>query len=185
MSPIFDTLYTEVSEVRVKSVEGGLAAQQLRVDAARTPLNSTQSHLLEETVACLEGGAYRASVVIVWNLAYDFFRQWIYDKHLRVFNESLVSGYLKKSGEPQYKPIEDYDDFYRGKPGERTVIDVSESAGAIGEKVADTLRHYLRRRNDYAHPSFLSPNHEQAHAYARDLLELIRLPPFNRGATSS
>jgi hypothetical protein len=86
--------------------------------------------------------------------------------------------YLRKDGKPIYDPIATYDDFTTGKPGERTVIDTCYHASIIGEHLRDNLRFYLRRRNNYAHPTFTSPSADQTNGYIKDLLDTITSQPF-------
>jgi len=90
----------------------------------------------------------------------------------------LTTLYLRKDGKPQFDPIVDYEDFLGGRPDERAVIDTCYAARLYGEKVRDALRFYLRRRNDYAHPTFKSPSADQTNAYVKDLLDVILSPPF-------
>ena len=53
-------------------------------------LTLAQKTLLNETTLCLECGAYRAAAVMGWNLAYDYIRQWAFDKQLTAFNQGLA-----------------------------------------------------------------------------------------------
>ena len=120
-----------------------------------------------------------------WNLAYDYIRQWVFNNHLAAFNASLTTEYTRRSGNPVYSAISEYSDFFSGTPSERTVIDTCELANIFGEKIRDNLRFLLRRRNDYAHPTFRTPTREQTNAYVKDLLDIICDSPFTVPAPSS
>jgi hypothetical protein len=178
LGPIWRTLYAEIGEQFVVSVNIGVVSQQLRQLPTSLTLTQTQTDLVNETVTCIECGAYRAGAVIGWNLAYDVIRQWVFDKHLEPFNAAFTTFYVSKDGKPQYEPIVDYSDFFSGKPGERTMIDTCFHASLFGERIRDNLRFYLRRRNDYAHPTFMSPSADQTNAYIKDLADTITAAPF-------
>jgi hypothetical protein len=179
LEPIWNTLYSELGEQVAIAVNIGVVSQQLRQLPASLTLTTTQTDLLNETVNCIECGAYRAGAVMGWNLAYDYIRQWVFGKHLAPFNEKLTTHYLRKDSTPVFERITTYDDFFSGKPDERTVIDTCYLASLFGEKIRDNLRFYLRRRNDYAHPTFTTPSADQTNGYIRDLLDTITSSPFN------
>jgi hypothetical protein len=50
-----------------------------------------QMIFLDEAITCLRAGAYRAAVVMGWNLAYDHVRRWVFKNHLPAFNAELTS----------------------------------------------------------------------------------------------
>ena len=140
-------------------------------------LNDSQTQLRDETVLCIERGAYRAAIVMGWNLVYDYIRQWMFDNDIDEFNKHLLSGYTKNNGDPRFKEIKEYEDFFSG-PGEYIVLDVCEAAGFWGAKISKELHHYLTRRNKFAHPSGLSPSREQANEYIKNLLDILAGKPF-------
>ncbi len=128
LEPIFRTIYAEIGEQVAVAINVGVVSQQLRQLPTVLALTPTQTDLLNETITCIECGAYRAGIVLAWNMAYDYIRQWILDNHLPAFNGKLTTMYLRKDGKPIYDPINSYDDFCTGKPGERTVIDTCAMA---------------------------------------------------------
>jgi hypothetical protein len=162
MAAIRDGLFAKARKLEVIAVKSGAVIQQLRNLPASRVLNDMQQELLKQTILCLEAGANRAAVVMGWNLAYDVIRQWVFDNHLSPFNVALAKHVDQKSGNPVYKRITHYDDFFSGKPREHTVIDTCFDAQiGIGGKLRDNLQQYLRRRNDYAHRSLTTPTSEQ------------------------
>lgn len=178
LEPIHRTIYAEAGEQHAIAVNIGVVSQELRQLPNDLTLTSTQQDLVSETVTCIECGAYRSGVVMAWNLAYDFIRQWIYDNHLAEFNNDLTTFYVRRNGGPIFSAITDYDDFCSGKPDERTVIDTGCRASLFGERIRDNLRFYLRRRNNYAHPTFTSPSADQTNGYVKDLIDTIKAAPF-------
>lgn len=180
LKPILTTLYSEAGEKELAALNTGAVSRQLRNLPSCLKLNETQERLLQETVLCIESGAYRAGAVMAWNLAYDFMRQWVFDNRLQIFNEALKKNHVDRNGSPCFDAIGDYEDFFKRKSGERTVIDTWFFVDIIGEKLRDSLRHYLQRRNDYAHPSFKTPSAEQTNAYVKDLVEIVTGSPFTQ-----
>jgi hypothetical protein len=178
MATIRSVLYSEAGEKQVMAIRSGAVSQQLRDVPSTVTLNATQRNLLNETILCLEAGAYRAAIVFGWNLAYDFMRQRVFDNHLAPFNQALAN-LVGRNGNQLYDQITDYEDFFKGTPGERTVIDTYFAAHIIGEKLRDNLRQHLRRRHDYAHSTFAIPSSDQANAYIKDLMDIIMSPPFS------
>lgn len=94
MEPISRTLYAEAREKQLVAVNAGAVCQHLRDLSSRVSLSEIQQRLQAETIACIESGAYRAAVVMGWNLAYDYLRQWVFDNHLAPFNAALTANYL-------------------------------------------------------------------------------------------
>jgi hypothetical protein len=165
---------------------GGVSAKlrslpQQLTNLKMTKLNAAQTDLHAETTRCLECGVYRSAAVMGWNLAFDYIRQWVFDKHLLAFNRELVSNYIKKSNQqPLYAAITDYADFLKGdSPGERTVLDTCNLASIIFGNVHDDLKGHLRQRNQYAHPSGKEPTAIQVNAYLEHLIDIVLGKPFN------
>jgi hypothetical protein len=145
------------------------------------PLSDAQRLLLDETIRCIECGAYRSAVVMGWNLAYDYIRRWTYINRLADFNVSLVANHtVKSTGAPKFEPIDTYEDFFaKSAPSEGTVLQTMKGANIIGGEVYDHLTQHLRYRNNYAHPNFKSLTRTQANARVEDLVAIISDSPFN------
>jgi hypothetical protein len=115
-----------------------------------------------------------------WCFAYDAVRYWVFSDQRRrdSFNAELAN-YTRRNGARQYDDIVHYDDFLLSKaPAEGRIIEICESAGIIGGKVARNLRHYLDVRNDYAHATASQPSSNQANAFIEHLLDIITNAPF-------
>lgn len=146
-------------------------------------LQTPQKHLLDETIRCLECEAYRSAAVMGWNLAYDYIRQWILadSGRLAAFNDELVKIANRKGATtPKFQKVNVYEDFFESNPspGEREVLDVCEDAKLIQGKPYDALCHYLRQRNEYAHPNNAEPTIYKVNAYIEELINTIRSKPF-------
>jgi hypothetical protein len=142
------------------------------------PITKIQRHLILETISGLECGSYRSAVVMGWNLSYDYLRNWIWKKSKRraLFNKILQTKFVKKDGSIKYpKGIVKYEDFFTLKPAlsEWDVLETMKESALISGSTHDRLCHYLRERNNFAHPNFMKPNEHKASAYMEDLLDII------------
>lgn len=178
LNPIREALYAEVDKMQTISLDIGVVSQKLRDLDKILSFTESQKYLLDETVLCIEARAYRSGVVMGWNFAYDYIRQWVFDNYKQQFNEELTTRYLKKGGQSQYDSIGQYEDFFRGSPSEWIVIETCGSSNIIGKKVKENLCHFLRQRNNYAHASFRHPTPEQTISYIQHLIDLITDRPF-------
>jgi len=165
---------------------GGVSAKlrslpQQLTNLKLTNLNPAQTDLHAETTRCLECGVYRSAAVMGWNMAFDYIRQWVFDNHLAAFNTALNANYVnRRSGNPIYDAIADYADFLKSDaPGERIVLDTSNSAGIVTGNVYEDLKAHLRQRNLYAHPSGREPTAIQVNAYLEHLIDIVLAKPFN------
>lgn len=143
-----------------------------------TVLTPIQQHLLQETIRCISTEAYRSAAVMAWNFAYDCVRQWVFDNKLTEFNNYLSSMHSAKS------PLNVYEDFFASdRPiSEYEFLDVlrgpKSQPNIIRDKLIDDLVHYLRQRNNYAHPNFTASSANKTNAYVEHLVDLICAPPF-------
>ena len=167
------SMHHELDKAKVIQLNAGKVSASLRGLPSARKLNNAQKKLLKETIRCLECDSFRAAIVMGWNLAYDFVRQWIFDKHLKPFNTSLQTTCVRSGGAPKYKAVSAYDDFFEG-PSEREVIDTCEAANLIKGKQADSLRFHLRKRNEFAHPSGAEATVDKANAFIQELIEIMK-----------
>ena len=124
---------------------------------------------LEETLICFKNAAFRAAVVMAWNLAYDHLCVWIHTKHLAAFNTRLPIRFPKAD----LQPIVNRDDFTEMK--ESQVIEACRSAGIITGSVFKVLDEKLKKRNLAAHPSGIAISQLTAEEMIHDLVENVIL----------
>jgi hypothetical protein len=141
--------------------------EKLRGFAARVT-EARRATFLAETTTCLAASAYRATIVMGWNLAYYHLRDWILAKHLTAFNHELTS--RKRSATKYYDPVTSHDDF---PDSESLVLDVSAAAGIVDKHRRDILEVALKRRNRFAHPGPAVATELEAAAFVADLLENV------------
>jgi hypothetical protein len=129
-----------------------------------------EARFLDETLRCYSVRAFRAAIVMAWNLAFDHIIRWVVSDAARLSaaNNSISVKYAKKN-----VIISDADDFADLKEFE--VIEVLRHAGLITKNIADLLKEKLRRRNAAAHPSSVVITQAQADDVLTDLVNNIVL----------
>lgn len=118
---------------------------------------------LEEALRCLKSTAYRAAIVMCWNVAYDHLCAQILKKHLSAFNTQMATQHPKEKTVVAVR-----EDFYEFN--ERRVLEVGRSAGILDKNVYAILDVSLNTRNRAAHASGSTYKQPQAENY---ILELI------------
>jgi hypothetical protein len=126
---------------------------------------------LEETLICIRHKAFRAAVVMAWNLAYDHFCYWLLADSTRLAAFNATSP--KRFAGMKYPPVVTRDDFTDMK--ESHVIAISSSADLITKNITRVLDEKLTRRNMAAHPSDVSTIQNTAEEVIRDLVENVVL----------
>jgi hypothetical protein len=136
---------------------------------ARIP-DLTEQAYLEEAVRCMRCEAFRAAMVMGWNLAYDHLCQVILKPHnLSRFNARLVTQYAKQKPEP----ITNREDFHEWK--ESQVIEICHLTDIVTKNMWQILNEKLTRRNMYAHPSGVTAPQAYAEGFITDLVENVVL----------
>ncbi len=178
-----ESLNSEAGKIKIIHKNPHAVNSKIRYIDRKLPLNPVQKALLKETKLCLETQANRAAIVMGWNFAFDYMRNWVYENKLRSFNIMLRKEYRTKpnssgSTKPLYETIKEYHDFYSGSLSERVIIDTFFHCKLINGKLRDKLREHLRTRNNYAHATQLDPTTEQANSFVSDLCDIISSSPF-------
>jgi hypothetical protein len=124
---------------------------------------------LDETLICLKHGAYRAAVVMAWNLAYDHLLEHVVTKHLTTFNAAIPKRYPKKVG----LSVNTKDEFQELKEWE--VLEIANTAGIISGSLFKVLKEKLDRRNVSAHPSGIVVGQATAEDCIQDLVDNVVL----------
>lgn len=121
---------------------------------------------LEETVKCFRSGAFRATIVMAWNLAYDHFCKYLFKEptRLKIFNDQLPKSFPRA----QISHVEKIDDF--GELKESAVIQTARSANLISNDLFKVLKEKLDKRNSAAHPSSIDIAPHTAEEFVIDLV---------------
>ena len=176
MTTILNCLQKETEEKLMLELLSHDVTPHLRDLPNRVDLNETQQTLHAEVCRCIETGAYRAAVVMAWNLAYDFIRQWVFDNELDKFNQTLTTKYAQEHP----NALQDYEEFFtRDRLGEYIVLHTAREAGIIGGRLFDKLVHYLRERNKYAHANSAVATKSKTNSYIECLIEIMTDSPFS------
>jgi hypothetical protein len=107
---------------------------------------------LDEALVCYENEAFRATVVMVWNLAYAHLCDHIVKNRLADFNARWLQDFRgdHKNGVRTIIAIEDFADE---ELKEHKVLKISLDAGIIVKNVYHVLDGALKKRNAAAHPN--------------------------------
>lgn len=126
--------------------------------------NASERIYLEEALKCFRVCAYRASIVMAWNLAYDHLCALLLVKHLAAFNLQLPKSFPKAD----VSCIAVRDDLMMLK--ESQVLQISKSANIISANLHKIMKEKLDRRNIAAHPSGVEISQLTAEDFIRDLV---------------
>ena len=148
-----------------------VAVSKLLIDLIGKVPDLAEQNFLAEAIKCYRVEAYRACIVMVWNVTYNHLINWIMNDTGRLgnFNATIIKRNSKKAG----LVITKYDDFEDLK--EREVIDICSTAGLYNSSVYKILVGKLDRRNIAAHPSAVVMVQSQADDTITDLVNNVIL----------
>ena len=126
-----------------------------------------QSIFLQEALVCFANEAYRAAIVMAWNLAYHHVTSLIFKQHLAAFNAQLKILFPK---ETEIKLFTDFEDMRESK-----FITVVKGGSIVTSATAKTMKAKLDIRNSAAHPSSTIVSPITAEEAITDLVKNILL----------
>jgi hypothetical protein len=177
LNSIAGQIAEETAKIRVVKLLDSNVSGMLRSLDADLSLSPPQAALCQETIRCLECGAFRSGIVMGWNTIYDYIRTWIIADAARLaeFNGRLANLRFNKGtkrGQPKHAAITNYVGIRDLKFSEReTLTHLRQLTGVNGDSV-DHLIHSLNRRNKYAHATDTAITLYLANAYVEDLIVL-------------
>jgi hypothetical protein len=147
----------------------GVRAATIQVDKLLSDLptkipNLAERDFLKEALICFRNKAFRAAIVMTWNLAYDHLCEYVLQRKLSEFNVQLPRSFARAD----ISCITKKEDFSELK--EFQVLQVCRSANITSKDVHKVLKEKLDRRNTYAHPSTLTLAPQTAEEYIIDLV---------------
>lgn len=153
------------------SRESTIAVSSLLADLPNKITMTNEKVYLEEAIICFRHGAFRAAIIMVWNLAYDYFCYTIINdpSKLIAFNTQLVKSFPKS----MVSSISTRDDFEILK--ESQVLQVAKSANIISGSTNKIMKEKLDRRNLAAHPSSTTMSNVTAEDCITDLITNVVL----------
>jgi hypothetical protein len=129
----------------------------------------TERAYLDEALCCFRHAAFRAAIVMAWNLAYDHLCNFVLSRHLVEFNDQLPKSYPRA----EIGRIDKRDDFAELK--ESQVLQVCRSALIVSGSLHKVLKEKLDRRNIAAHPCGIETTQLTAEEFIRDLVDNVVL----------
>jgi hypothetical protein len=128
-----------------------------------------EKDIFQEALKCLKYDAGRATIVMVWNIAFYHLCRYILTHKLAEFNNRIPIKYAGKWKAVNMPLIKVYDDF-GDNMSEREVIEVANSAGIITGDMHKVYVEKLGKRNSAAHPSTTHVTQVQAEGFIDDLI---------------
>lgn len=146
-----------------------LNVRQMVRDLANLLPELGEQDIFQEALKCLRHDAGRATVIMVWNIAFYHLCQYVLKHRLADFNTRIPIRYPKKWKAADMPLIKAYGDL-GDEMSEREVIEVCNSAGIITGDMYKVYVEKLGKRNSSAHPSTTHITQVQAEGYIDDLI---------------
>ncbi|WP_287979970.1 hypothetical protein [Sphingomonas sp.] len=136
---------------------------------ARLP-DIAEREFLTEALNCYRVRAYRAAVIMAWNLTYDHFVRWVFADpgRLASMNTGISAKYQKKN-----LTLAKHEDADNLKESE--FIEAARAGNLLDKNTAQILREKLGRRNMAAHPSRVTISQHSADEMITDLVTNVIL----------
>jgi hypothetical protein len=133
-----------------------------------------EKDFMKEAEICLRHDAGRATIIMMWNVAFYHLCQFVLKHHLAKFNTCYQTHYNKKWHDAKVKTIATYDDFGVDLK-ESVVVDICRKEQIVTDGVAKILVAKLNVRNSVAHPSTIHVGQLQAEAFIEELITNVIL----------
>ncbi len=129
-----------------------------------------EQSFLDEAVKCYDVGAYRATVLMTWNLTLHHLSEYVFRHQLASFNVELAKVKDKRVKVSTVITMDDFADIPENK-----FIEIMRAANIINNDVRKILDQKLGTRNSYAHPTTLSLSPVKASEFVQDLINNVVL----------
>jgi hypothetical protein len=128
---------------------------------------------LNEALNCYKAGAFRAAIVMTWNLAYDHLLSYLLRHKLAEFNKQWPINLTKQHSKARVSAISNRDEFSEIKESELLVL--CKSAALISPDVFKIIDEKLGKRNSAAHPSGVNIGQLQAENFIDEIVKNVVL----------
>lgn len=155
----------------VGQAEAIVVVERMLTDLPGKIADESERLFLAETLTCYRYGAFRAAIVMAWNLAYDHLVRWVLADPARL--AAFNAGIPKRNPKKSHIAIARREDFEELKEDEAVEI-IGGLPGVLGG-VKKLLKEKLGRRNTYAHPSTLKVERAQVDDMITDLVNNVVL----------
>jgi hypothetical protein len=132
--------------------------------------NLNENKFLKEAIDCFKVSAFRASIIMVWNLTIDHLYEYILKQELDQFNLALSRNLDKRIRIPMISVKDDFAEIPEGK-----FIELCRSVNIISNDVRKILEVKLGIRNTYAHPSNVTISESKTVDFIEDLIHNVIL----------
>lgn len=139
---------------KYKAHETTVVISQLLIELPGKIDDEAERLFLTEALKCYRAQAFRATTIMVWNLAYDHLLRWIVSDATRTanFNAKIISRVAAKKGTGMV--MVKREDFEELK--EQEVLDICNNAAIFpSHNMKQILDMQLTKRNIAAHPSLV------------------------------
>lgn len=141
--------------------ETTIAVSQLMKELIGKVSDEAEHLFLSEAISCYRARAFRAAIVMAWNLAYDHLANWVLADPVRLaaFNARIVTRLGVKRGTGiVIATREDFEQL-----GEQEMLDICNGASLFASgNMKKILDIQLTKRNLAAHPSLIKIDGPQA-----------------------
>lgn len=146
-----------------------LSVRQMVRDLVKVLPELEEQDIFQEAMVCLKYDAGRASIIMVWNIAFYHLCQYILKHRLKDFNDRMPVRFPGKWKAANGPFINKYADF-ADEMNESQVIEVASSAGIIDGNMFKVYAGALGKRNSAAHPSTQHITQLQAEGFIDELV---------------
>jgi hypothetical protein len=155
--------------------ETTIAVSVLLRDLPGKIADEAQRIFLKEAITCYHNKAFRAAIIMAWNLTYDHMARWIIADagRLATFNSHIDArvGATSRRAGTRIAKREDFE-----KLEEKEMIDIMGNAGLLpSANTKKILEMQLTRRNMVAHPSLIFADAPQADDAITSLMQNVVL----------
>lgn len=173
------TGYRLESKIRAEfDARYGQAPVTVEVTAALAKLADTLPDMAErayykEALTCYNHGAFRATVVMVWNVAFSHLCDHILTKRLKDFNDRWLTAHpgTHKNKVKTIVVMDDFNDHLK----EFEILTLARDANIITKNVFNIMDAGLKKRNAAAHPNNVIIGKTQTDAFIEDLITNVVL----------
>jgi hypothetical protein len=146
---------------------------QMLMDLPSKVPDVAEREFLDEALICYRCGAFRAAIVMTWNLAFDHLLNFILKQRLSAFNTQWPISFFKQNQKARVQSISSRDDF--GELKESEILSICKSAAIITPGQYGILDEKLGKRNTAAHPSTIVVSQIQVEGVIDDLVNNVVL----------
>jgi len=151
-----------------------VTVEKLLADLPGKIPDRAESDFLTEALTCFQHGAFRAAIVMTWNLTFFHLCTYVLNYKLADFNAGYIKRYPGIQKKAKAPTIVNYEDFSSDLK-ESEVSEICRSANIITKEQFNALDRQIGRRNSAAHPSTTVITVLQAEEFIHDLITNVVL----------